>query len=180
MSLSKKKHILESNILSERRYLESKKLINEQNSGSTPTNLQDLESEGVKLDDKTTHETILKQIENTPLDYNIPNLKNSVGTSNFFNKLNSIVQLTPEKNSKFERHLPQNKRSITGEVLTFNLPNGIKLSGEYDLGSIKPSEIKISKDVNVGNQKVNLSLKSDVVSGGKTAQVGVKIPFGGR
>ena len=63
------------------------------------------------------------------------------------------------------------------EVLTFNLPNGIKLSGEYDLGSIKPSEIKISKDVNVGNQKVNLSLKSDVVSGGKTAQVGVKIPF---
>ena len=34
--------------------------------------------------------------------------------------------------------------------------------------------------VNVGNQKVNLSLKSDVVSGGKTAQVGVKIPFGGR
>jgi hypothetical protein len=179
MSLSKKKHILESNILSERRYLEHKSIIIE-TSTNTGDTISDLESQGVMVNDEQTHQTILKQLENTDLKYKIPYLKTSIGNSDFFNKLNGVMTLTPEKNSKFERHLPQNQRSITGEVLTFNLPNGVKLSGSYDLGSVKPSDIKVSKDVNVGNQKVNISLKSDVVSGGKTAQVGVKIPINGR
>jgi hypothetical protein len=177
MSLSKKKHILTSNIISEKRYLESKKIINEEGSGTTATNLQNLESEGVKIDDSETHETILKQMENTPLRSNITNLRGSVGTSDFFNKLNNIVQLTPEKSSKFDRHLPQNQRSLTGEVITLNLPNGVKLSGTYDLINNKPSDFKISKDVNIGKQNVNLSLKTDTLTGGKTTQFGVKIPL---
>jgi hypothetical protein len=180
MSISKIRHIAKLNLISEKRYLENKLIINETttNSGDTITNL---ENQGVMVDDAQTHQTIIKQLENTDLKYKIPDLKTSVGNSDFFNKLSGIMTLKPEKNSRFERHLPQNQRTaITGEVLTFNLPNGIKLSGTYDLGSIKPNDIKVSKDVNVGNQKINLSLKSDVVSGGKTAQVGVKIPLGGR
>jgi hypothetical protein len=179
MSISKIRHITKLNLISEKRYLENRLIINETitNSGDTITNL---ENQGVMVDDTQTHQTIIKQLENTDLKYKIPDLKTSIGKGDFFNKLSSVMALTPEKNSKFERHLPQNQRSITGEVLTFNLPNGIKLSGTYDLGSVKPSDIKVSKDVNIGNQKINLSLKSDVVSGGKTAQVGVKIPLGGR
>lgn len=178
MSIIKNKNILESNIILEKRYLESKKLLIEDSSGTTKTNLQDLESYGVKLDDKTTHETILKQIQNTPLKVNTQYLKSSLGTNYFFNRLNNIISLTPEKNSRLERNLPHYQRTLTGEVINLNLPNGITLRGTYNISNNKPSQFEISKDINIGKKNVNLSLKTDVLNKDNQTQLGIKIPLG--
>lgn len=168
------KKIIEANLLSEQRYL-SNKYLNEDNvqtSGTPQNDKVELQDAGVDLTDSTTHNTILQQLKPYNDKININDLTPHVGKDSFFDALGNYVSLSPEK-SKIDRS------TITGEELKIKLPNGINLKGSFDVRDGGLGSVSIGKNVNIGNQKVNLSLKTNALTGGNTAQIGVKIPIGG-
>jgi hypothetical protein len=172
---TKNKKIIQANILSEQRYLNNKYLNEDEGttSGNTQNTKETLQDVGVNLTDSTTHNSILQQLKPYSDKVNINSLTPHVGKDSFFDALGNYVSLSPEK-SKIDRS------TITGQELKLNLPNGINLKGSFDLKDGGLGSVSIGKNVNIGNQKVNLSLKTNALTGGNTAQVGIKIPIGGK
>ena len=100
---NKRKKIVEANLLSEQRYLNNKFLM-EVEDPTTPEvqTSTDVAQLGVNVNDATTHQSILQQLEPYKDKVNMEYLKQNVGKPNFFDVLGNYMKLDLEKDSKLE------------------------------------------------------------------------------
>ena len=151
----KRKNINAANLILEQRYLNSKFLM-EVEDPTNPQQKTNPKSLGVNVNDITTHQSILNQLQPHSNKVDLEKLKPLVGNPNFFSELDKFVTLEPDV-SKID------KKTITGEELKLKLPGGLSLKATFDLEpNAKFSgvgDIGVNKNFNIGGTPVNLGVK---------------------
>jgi len=171
---TKKRYILEANLISEQRYLTNKFLMETEDptqpAVTTPqpvttipkpvTQTTDLltkdylEKSGINTTDAQTHQSIITQLEPYSNKVNVSLLKPHVGKDSFFDELHKHVNIS----HKFDK----NSGAFSGEEVKLSLPGGIKLQGTI---GVKDNQIQGLKDVGlqqktkIGNVPVNYGIK---------------------
>jgi hypothetical protein len=170
--MSKKKtRISEANILAEQRYL-LKKFINEDEVPQTPQpeptqTTEDLTNLGVNVNDTTTHQSIIQQLEPHKDKVNLDLLKKNIGNQNFFTELSKYVKLQPKSVSNYGATIK------VGDVV---------LNGNFNVKEKEIGDVGLQYKTKVGNTPTTLMLKTkdpgSIATGDfdlKNVQAGVKI-----
>ena len=114
---------------------------------------------GVNVNDATTHQSILQQLEPYKDKVNMEYLKQNVGKPNFFDVLGNYMKFDLEKDSKLETSLlPSQTKTTTGEEATFKLGN-LSLKGTFDFKDNQIGDIGVGYKTKIGSQPVTLMAK---------------------
>ena len=182
---TKRRYIQEANLISEQRYINNKFLM-ETEDPTTPEvqTSTDVAQLGVNVNDATTHQSILQQLEPYKDKVNMEYLKQNVGKPNFFDVLGNYMKFDLEKDSKLETSLlPSQTKTTTGEEATFKLGN-LSLKGTFDFKDNQIGDIGVGYKTKIGSQPVTLMAKvkdpASTFSGNikpDKLQVGVEMPI---